>query len=72
MVNIANFLQTKILFKENNAMVFNTQTKNNHYLTKEYFDKYPLMISKYLDYLCFLKGLNYLGRGLTEKEIIKK
>ena len=36
---------------------------------KSYFDKFPLMSSKYLEYLCFLKGLNYLSKRLTEEEI---
>lgn len=29
------------------------------------------MSSKYLNYLCFLKGLNYLGKRLTEQEILE-
>ena len=29
------------------------------------------MTSKRLDYLCFLQGLNYLGKRLTNQEIIE-
>lgn len=41
------------------------------FLTKLYFDKYPLMTSKYLNYLCFLQTLDYLERPLMGKEIIE-
>jgi hypothetical protein len=34
-----------------------------------YFDKFPLMSSKYLEYMSFKQGLNYLGKRLTDKEI---
>lgn len=40
-------------------------------ITWLYFDKYPLITSKHLDYLCFLQGLNYLGERLTDQEIIE-
>lgn len=40
-------------------------------MVKSYFDKYPLMSSKYLDYLCYLEGLNYLGKCLNQKEILE-
>ena len=52
-------------------MVFLVQADSKHYLTKSYFSKYPLMTSKYLDYLCFLQGLQYLGRRLRTEEIIE-
>jgi hypothetical protein len=29
------------------------------------------MSSKYLNYICYVKELNYLGKHLTEKEILK-
>ena len=32
-----------------------TKTDSKDYLTKSYFDNYPLITSKYIDYLCFLK-----------------
>jgi hypothetical protein len=52
-------------------MTFMAQADSKHHLTKYYFDKYLLMISKHLDYLCFLQGLDYLGKGLTDQEIIQ-
>lgn len=51
-------------------MTFLAQADSKYNLTKSYFDKYPLMTSKYLNYLCFLQGLNYLGKRLTDEEII--
>jgi hypothetical protein len=54
-----------------NILGFLAQTNNKHFLTKSYFDKYPLMTSKYLDYLSFLEGINYLGRSLNSKEIME-
>jgi hypothetical protein len=35
-------------------MTFLAQADSKHHLTKSYLDKYPLMTSKRLDYLCFL------------------
>ena len=54
-----------------NEMTFLAQADSKHHLTKTSFDKYPLMSSKRLDYLCFLQGLNYLGKRLTDQEIVK-
>lgn len=51
-------------------MTFQAQADSKHYLTKSYFDKFPLMTSKCLDYLCFIQGLSYLGKRLTYEEII--
>ena len=51
-------------------MSFLAQPDSKHYITKSYFDKFPLMTSKRLDYLCFIQGLNYLGKRLTDKDII--
>jgi hypothetical protein len=52
-------------------MTFLAQADNKHHLTKSYFHKYPLMTSKHLDYLCFIQGLDYIGKRLTNKEIIR-
>jgi hypothetical protein len=71
MTEIADLFQCKINFKGNNAIYFQVQSNNKHYITKNYFDKYPLMSSKYLNYLDFIKGLDYLGKRLTNKEIIE-
>lgn len=51
-------------------MTFMVQADSKHHLIKYYFDKYPLMTSKHLYYLCFLQGLNYLGKRLTDQEVI--
>lgn len=71
MTEIADFFKSNINYASNNEMTFLVQANSKHNLTKSYFDKYPLMSSKYLDYLCYLQGLGYLGRHLTEKEIIE-
>lgn len=71
MTEIANFFECKIHCIPNNKIEFRVQTNNKHYLTKLYFDKYPLMTSKRLNYLCYLQGLNYLNKHLTNKEIIE-
>jgi hypothetical protein len=70
MSEIANLFQCKINFIGENLMVFRVSANSKHYLTKFYFDKFPLMTSKRHNYLCFLEGLYYLGKGLTDKEII--
>lgn len=69
MTNIAKFFECKINYISTNEMTFLVQANNKHSLTSSYFDKYPLMTSKYLGYLCFVKGLNYLGKRLIEKKI---
>ena len=69
MTNIADLFQCKINFKSTNEMTFVVQAHNKHNLVTFYFDKYCLMSSKYLDYLCYVKGLNYLGKRLSAQEI---
>lgn len=59
MTKIAKLFECKINYKSTNEMTFMVQANNKHSLTTSYFYKYPLMTSKYLDYLCFVKGLNY-------------
>jgi LAGLIDADG endonuclease len=72
MSKIAELFQCKIIkYKSKNEMTFLAQANSKHYLTKSYFDKYPLMTSKRLDYLCFLQGLNYLDKRLTDQEVIE-
>jgi hypothetical protein len=71
MTEIADLFQCKINLEPSNIMTISVGANNKHHLIKSYFDKYPLMTSKRLNYLCFLQGLDYLGRRLTDKEIIK-
>jgi hypothetical protein len=71
MSKIAEFFQCNVKYESENEMTFLAQADSKHHLTKSYFDKYPLMTSKRLDYLCFLQGLNYLGKRLTNQEIIE-
>jgi len=71
MTEIANYFQCKVNIKRENKIDVVAQANCKHYLVKSYFDKFPLMSSKYLEYMCYLNGLNYLGRKLTEQEILK-
>jgi hypothetical protein len=50
-------------------VVFFVQSDKSHHLVTSYFTKYPLMSSKHLNYLCYEKSLNYLGKRLTQEEI---
>ncbi len=70
MSTIADFFNCNIKYESENEMTFMAQANNKHHLTKYYFDNYPLMTSKHLDYLCFSKGLGFLARRLTDEEII--
>ena len=71
MTKLANLFECKINYKGENEIVFVVQANSKHHLVKSYFDKFPLMSSKYLDYLCYLQGLDYLGKHLTSKEIVE-
>lgn len=55
MTKIAKFFQSNINYKSENEITFIVQADNKHYLTTRHFDKYPLMTSKDLDYLCLVK-----------------
>ena len=68
---VADLFQCNINFKAKNEMVFCAQSDKNHHLTTCYFDKHPLMTSKYHNYLHFVEGLSYLGRRLTLEEILE-
>jgi len=70
MREIADLFECNINYKSN-AITFLAQSDSKHFLTKYYFDNYPLMTSKHLNYLSFLQGLNFLGKRLTDKEIVK-
>lgn len=70
MTEIANYFECNLQSKRGNLIALVAQANSKHYLVKSYFDKFPVMSSKYLEYLWFLKGLNYLSKRLTEKEIL--
>lgn len=70
MTEIANLFQCKISYRPDNAIYFIVVAKNKHDLVKSYFNKYPLMTSKWLNYLCYLEGLNYSFKRLTNEEIL--
>jgi hypothetical protein len=70
MLSIANHFQVNLFHdKKNDALRLIISARRNHNLVKLYFDKYPLMSSKYLNYLSYLEGINYTCKSLTEKEI---
>lgn len=71
MTEIADLFKCNIRYKTDNEIRFVAQANYKHYLVKSYFNKYPLMSSKHLNYLCFLEGLNYLNKRLTIKEIME-
>nr|UEX92782.1 LAGLIDADG endonuclease [Ophiocordyceps lanpingensis] len=53
------------------TIVFFAQSDRKHYVITTYLTKFPLMSSKYLNYLSFFKGLDYLGKRLTKEEILE-
>lgn len=61
MSEIADLFKCKIKYESDNEMTFLAKVDSKHHLAKFYFDKYPIMTSKRLDYLCFLQPLGYLG-----------
>lgn len=71
MTEIANLFECKITYLYDNSMRLLVGANSKQYIIKNYFDKYPLMTSKYLNYLSFLEGTYYLGKRLTDQEIIE-
>jgi hypothetical protein len=69
MTELADLFQSQIYYTSENAIDFKVQATSKHYLTKLYFDKYPLMTTKRLNYLCYIQALYYLGKHLTNEEI---
>jgi len=70
MLKIAKFFLCNIKYETENVMTFLVQANSKHHKVKSYFEKYPLMTSKHLDYLCFLQALNYLGKRLVDQEFL--
>jgi hypothetical protein len=71
-VNLNHKSSKSPLFKQEcNTLVFFAQSDRKHYIVTNYLQKFPLMTSKYLNYLAFYKGLSYLGKRLTRQEVIE-
>lgn len=71
-VNLNHKLNKNPLFSEPvRVIVFFAQSDRKHYIITTYLTKFPLMSSKYLNYLSFFKGLPYLGKRLTREEILE-
>jgi len=71
-VNLSHKVENSPLFKEPaKTIIFFAQSDRRHYIITTYLTKFPLMSSKYLNYQSFFKGLNYLGKRLTEQEILE-
>nr|YP_010734769.1 hypothetical protein P8516_mgp12 [Diaporthe caulivora]WEH01742.1 hypothetical protein [Diaporthe caulivora] len=80
MTKLAEFFQVNLNYKTEYSssfkqpakkVVFYAQSDRKHYIIVSYLTKFPLMTSKHLDYLAFLKGLNYLGKRLTREDILE-
>ncbi len=69
MTEIANSFNCKLYGTNYNAVVISTSNIDKLKLINLYFDKYPLFTSKYLNYLSYLKGLDYVNRYLSNNEI---
>nr|QJQ35305.1 LAGLIDADG endonuclease [Fusarium ficicrescens] len=70
MTEIANYFTCK-LYVSNHHNIANMMVSNQNVLKiiNDYFDRYPLMTSKYLNYLSFLEGMNYARKCLSNDEI---
>lgn len=68
MTEIANFFRCK-LYVTNNIIAITVSNMDKLKLINSYFNKYPLMISKYLNYLSYLEGLYYINRHISDNEI---
>nr|QJQ35272.1 LAGLIDADG endonuclease [Fusarium lactis] len=72
MTEIANYFTCK-LYVSNQHNIANMMVSNINVLKiiNSYLNKYPLMTSKYLNYLCYLEGINYTKKYLSDDEIDK-
>lgn len=69
-VNLNYIVFDSLAFKTpSNIIVFLAQPDKKHFLIISYLSKFPLMSSKHLNYLCFVKATEYLGKILTDQEI---
>jgi len=71
MTEIADLFGSKLYSKNENTLVFRTSATEKLHLIRSYFEKYPLMTTKYLDYLCYLQAQNYLNKVLTNEDLAK-
>jgi len=80
MTELAKFFQVNINYKVENYALFKepakkvlffAQSDKKHYIITSYLTKFPLMSSKYLNYLSFFKGLSFLGKRLTKEEVLE-
>lgn len=72
MTKLADYFDCNLtISNKRNYVTFVVNTQSNHHIVKSYFEKFPLMTTKYLNYLCFIESLNYLYKSLTEDEINK-
>jgi len=78
MTEIAQLFQVNLMHKVNKShqepvyvIVFFAQSDRKHYIITSYLTKFPLMSSKHLNYLSFFNGLSYLGKRLTNEEILE-
>ena len=80
MTELAKFFQVNLNYKVENSslfkepakkVVFFAQSDKKHYIITSYLTKFPLMSSKYLNYLSFFKGLSFLGKRLTKEEVLE-
>ncbi len=62
MQNISDFLKTKLrtrTIRGFDQFVVNTSSKESNLILVDYLNTYPLMSSKYLDFKCWEKALNF-------------
>lgn len=80
MTEVANLFQVNLLHKFEkssysrgsvNTISFFSQSDKTHYIITAYLARFPLMTSKYLNYLSFFIGLAYLGKRLTREEVLE-
>ena len=67
-VNLNNKVENSPLFKEPaKTIVFFAQSDRKHYIITTYLTKFPLMSSKYLNYLSFFEGLHFLASASSRR-----
>ena len=70
--NLNYKIEKSDLFKEPaKKILFFVQSDKSYVLVINYFNKYPLMTSKYLNYLSYVEACDYLGKRLTTEEILE-